>query len=271
MKTGLLLFVVTLSTLGPLSGKIINGYEKKLEVATATLQKLNIMLQGDHLTSLERGNLRSRIKVLLSFLSYYELTERLIQQFKAMSPDLYSEIDNITDKRGRATDVYIKLIPKGAPVPFQAFSLVSQAAVDEDASHSAYGDYSVSVDIQIVDNALMLLYHELGHVHYIIPNLASYCKFYLTRQNNRKPREVYFGHDLHDESGQNANAFVKIYLRDRAKYIRTSGARPTSALVLLQRIEKNNKRLAASLSSTTIVSTASDRPASGLPAALDLR
>ncbi|HEX8041672.1 MAG TPA: hypothetical protein VF490_21140 [Chryseosolibacter sp.] len=272
MKTGLLLFVVTLLSLGPLSGKIINAYEKKLECATETLQRLNRMLQGDHLTSLEKANLRSRIKLLMSFLSYRELTEKLINQLRAISPDLYNEIDNITDKRGRPTDVYIRLVPKGnGSLPLQAFSLLSRATVDEDASHSEYGDYSVSIDVQIGENALMLLYHELGHVHYIIPNLATYQKFYEARHRNRKHNPDYFGHDIRDASGQSANAFVKIYLRDKAKYIQTSGERPSSALVLLQRIEKNNKRLAASLTSTAIVSTASDRPAGGLPGDFYLR
>ena len=42
---------------------------------------------------------------------------------------------------------------------------------DNDASYSEYGDRTVSITIWIMDNALTILSHELGHVKYRYPTL----------------------------------------------------------------------------------------------------
>ena len=55
---------------------------------------------------------------------------------------------------------------------------MDQSSDDKDAYQSEYGKFTVSVKVWIVPRALLVLAHELGHVKYQVPNLASYFEFY---------------------------------------------------------------------------------------------
>lgn len=199
-------------------------------------------MEDSDLSPIQRLKIKSRMGNLINYISCYELTEKLLDQLKRVSPDMYNEIDGIRDKRGRPTDVYIKLIPRErARVQLQAVSFFRPASIDEDAHLSEYGEYSVSVDIWIADNALQLLCHELGHVKYVVPNLARYSKFY--NKHYRKPGVDFshIGHDRHDESGESAKAFEKRFFVDKANYLRDGGKKLESTFSILQKIKKNNR------------------------------
>ena len=240
MKTLYLLIVCTLFV-HPLVGKIRNGYEPRLEDSRTSLQSLNLLFLKGKMSGMERLQVKSKIEVLVNYISFYELTDEFIRQFRIVAPVMFTELDNIRDKRGRFTDIYIRLIPtKESRIPLVAASFFQQTGEDEDASVSPYGMYSVSVDIFIVDNALFLLSHELGHVKYIVPNLATYSKFYKWRYNNVKA-DSYIGHSANDLSGEQSHIFERRFLEEKKVYFRNGGRKPMSLPVLLTQIKKNTQ------------------------------
>lgn len=235
-------FVVALCVL-PLThlfGRIMNGYESQVQSSKASLRELSLLMaESQDMSVAQKLRIKSKIENLISYISYYELTDELIRQLRTVSPAIFTEIDNIEDKRGRPTDVYVKLIPKEkARIQLEGASFFEQSSVDEDGNHSEYGDYSVSVEIWISNNALLLLSHELGHIKYIVPNLAAYTKYYDKYYAKNRMQLSCIGHYPHDQSGKTANNFVKRFVEDRKVYSQ-QGERKTEAFFsLLARIRK---------------------------------
>ena len=57
------------------------------------------------------------------------------------------------------------------------------------------------IRIWIMDNALTILSHELGHVKYQVPNLENYAKYYKETYGTSN-NEAYLGHNPSDPSGK---------------------------------------------------------------------
>lgn len=242
MKTICLIIVLCILSFNDLFGRIRNGYEPKLESAKVSLQKLNLLLsQAGNLSIVRRLWIKSQMEDLIDHISYYQLTEELIRQFRIISPRLYAEMDSIKDGKGRLTDIYVKLIQrKKSRVQLEGATFFYQAPRDEDANLSEYGMYSVSVEIWIGDNSLFLLSHELGHAKYIVPNLASYTKFYSMQYGNTNVNISYIGHSRYDLGGKWANAFQEEYLQDKAIFLKKNGGKkPQSLASLFYRIRRN--------------------------------
>jgi hypothetical protein len=207
-----------------------------------SLQNLTLFLLDKEMSPAERNQLKPQIENLVNYISFYELTDEFIRQFKIVAPIMFTELDNIRDKRGRITDVYIKLVPeKGSRIPMVAASFFERMTEDEDASVSSYGPYSVSVDIFIVENALFLLSHELGHIKYIVPNLATYSKYYNWRYNQSARSISYIGHGANDLSGKYAHVFERRFLDEKKTYFKNGGKKPMSLAPLLAQIKRNTK------------------------------
>jgi hypothetical protein len=156
---------------------------------------------------------------------------------------MYNELDTITDKQKRPTNIFVKLIPRDQPmVPLRAATIFIQSSTDADASISEYGEHSVSVNLSIDGSALLLLSHELGHIRYVVPNLAEYVAFY----NRWYKREIsdfsYFGHNRFDESGRSAVAFEQRFRGDLASYLIAGGTKFESPAILLDRIRRNSRK-----------------------------
>ena len=216
-----LLFLVV--TFGNLFGKIVNGYEPQLPATIEALYNLNSLLsRSADLEDEQERRLRLKMKSSEDFVVGYELTRELIDRLRSISPDIYHEMDGLKDKRGRPTDVYVRLIPWQEPKLHHAASFFSAAAIDADASVSIYGDFSVTINIWRTDNALILLCHELGHVRYIVPNLAEYCKFYNRNYINPHFDLNLIGHHYKDLSGKSAKQFEKRFLNDRSAWRKQS-------------------------------------------------
>jgi hypothetical protein len=225
-----------------LFGKIKNGYEPQVDDSRASLQSLNLLLfEGKKLSPAERFLVKSKIETLVDYLSLYELTEEFIRHFKIVAPIMFTELDNIKDKRGRFTDIYVRLVPEGKSlIPLSAASFFEQMPEDEDANVSHYGIYSVSVDISIASKALFFLSHELGHIKYVVPNLAEYSKFYSWRYNSTSDNR-YMGHSINDLSGQQSQIFERRFLEEQRMYFKHGGKQPMSLFPLLTRIRKNTR------------------------------
>jgi hypothetical protein len=224
-------------------GRIKNGYAPGLAATKLSLRQLRLLLQHENNMSLgKRLKIRSEIQQLTDFITCYQLTEELIRQFRNISSGIFFEIDSIKDRRGRPTDVYVKVVTKErSRVPLKAASFLSHAPHDKDACISEYGLYSVVADIGIADNSLTLLGHELGHIRYIIPNLASYTKFYNSEYRNVVIGLQYVGHSRHDPSGKYADAFEKRLLEDYATYLLDGGQKTESFVKIYLRVRRSMK------------------------------
>jgi hypothetical protein len=166
--------------------------------------------------------MKARIDDLIAYQSHYELTEELLNQFKAVSPDLYYRIDSIRDARGRFTDVYVKFIPREeASIMAAGITRMAQSDEDEDGCFSEYGKHSVSVTVWIFSKSLLVLSHELGHVNYQVPNLSTYTKYYKTEYVSALTESNYRGHTANDPSGRNASSFEREFRKDYFNYLRS--------------------------------------------------
>jgi hypothetical protein len=244
MKTTYLLIVLCVLSCNHLLGRIKNGYEVQLQSSRASLQTLYSLLKDNGTSLAKRLKIKSEIENMVSYISHYELTEELIRQLKVVSPEIYNDIDNVRDRKGRPTDVYIKVIPKDkSRINFKAASFFEQSPTDKDASYSEYGEYSVSVDIWAVDNALFLMSHELGHVKYIVPNLDTYAEYYKKRYAKSKLVGGFMGHSWNDQSGKLAHIFEKRFREDEKIYLESGGEKLESPNSLLNRFRKNTRSL----------------------------
>ena len=230
---------------GILFGEIRNGYDKQIQATIASIQKLNsqLLLEGKKLSFFERQLIKGEIRELTEIISHYELTRQFINQFRIVSPVIYNELDSIKDKKKRITDVFVKLIPKDqSRIQLQAATIFIQSPFDSDASQSEYGANSVSVELWIGDNNLMLLSHEFGHIKYVVPNLANYITFYKKWYKRGVSDFSYFGHNRHDESGKTADIFEQRFRKDLASYLINGGKKFESTLTLIDRIRRNSSK-----------------------------
>lgn len=252
MYTRFILLLLMLSS-ADLFGKIKNGYEYRIQGYRTTLQNLKLLLLEDHhLSFIESQKIKTEINDMIDFIAYYELTEKLIDQLRMVTPAIYNEIDSITDKKRRPTDVFIKLIPREqARIQLIAASFLAQGPTDEDANFSEHGEYSVSIEIWLSANALFLLCHELGHVKYIIPNLAAYSQFY-QKHYSRRSTLSYIGHSHHDQSGKSAHDFEMKFLKDHANYLKLEGRKPESTFAMLREIRRKKRTLEADSSPISV-------------------
>jgi hypothetical protein len=158
------------------SAKIKNGYALQVEYARESLKALQTLLyETPEVSNAQRKVAEARIKTLVNYISYFELTEDLLLQFRIVAPDLYNEIDSVKDRQGRPTDVFVKFIaPEQAKVLAWGITNINFVPEDPDMYKSEYGNGTVSVKVWIVSKALLVLAHEFGHIKYQVPNLANY-------------------------------------------------------------------------------------------------
>src|SRR5687767_1072923 len=105
-KTYCILFPILCIALN-VFGEIKNGYETELFSIQESLRNLTrIISEKKDLLPSARRAIESKIELLINSISYCELTENLLSQFKIIAPDLYNEIDTIEDRNGRAVHVF---------------------------------------------------------------------------------------------------------------------------------------------------------------------
>lgn len=225
-----------------LLAKIRNGYDGEMQGLLSSVSSIQSYLSHEETLSPEQAkNAHFRLKHLLDYASYYELTNELLTQLRILSPDLYDEIDNIKDKQGRPVDVHVKFISESQrTIPLSGATYFGRSSFDEDAHLSEYGENSVSTKIWIGSNALLLLYHELGHIKYVVPNLAKYCKAYTKPCRENEIDQAYIGHSPGDPSGFFANRFENKLRVDHVRYRKQYGKRMEPVLAILQRVRRNN-------------------------------
>lgn len=238
MKTYVLFIALSLVVFTSSSARIRNGYERDIESAERSLRNLRTLLKEDkNLSVFQRLQISNKIDVLIGFVSYHELTDQFLEQFRMISPDLYYEIDSVKDRLGRALDVFVKFVPeKEMPAGVAGITIMEQDKSDRHACNSEYGIHTISVTIAAEKKSLFLLAHELGHVKYQAPNLADYQQFYVEfyLSNNYKTKGM--GHSDKDSSGQQALDYAKRFRKSYLSYTRSEGSKIASHMSLLQRI-----------------------------------
>lgn len=219
---------------------ILNGYEPDVAAARFCLNSLNrrLLLSPD-MSDGERRKINTAIRKHTLLLAHYQLTEVLLAEFRQISPQMFEEMERLTDKRGRVTDIYVRFIPQeDATTPLAGASFFQVSTGDEDANFSRYGDLTVAIDVWISDAALNVLAHELGHTRFIVPNLARYRSYYRkTYAHTRLPANI--GHNASDESGKMAYQFGHRFLRDRRSYRQSTGHLPRPVSLVFRDVKRN--------------------------------
>ncbi|MGI9544735.1 MAG: hypothetical protein ACR2MX_15845 [Cyclobacteriaceae bacterium] len=248
MKKYIMLFTLCLIVQQNLLGKIKNGYGVEIKEARQSLSYLKASMEeyrsekqpSKKMGIFQKARIKATINWLEEYCTYYELTERLLEQFRSIAPDLYNEIDTIKDSKGRPTDVYIKfMLEVEMKVKAAGTTNIAQGKEDISAYHSEYGPYTVSVRIAIGKKSLWFLAHELGHVKYQVPYLANYVEYYNFHYGYRSLQGNSFGHNFKDPSGNQAilyeNEFNEHYYNYRENYKN----KIKTPLALLQVIRKS--------------------------------
>ena len=233
----ILMFILTCHAV---FGEIKNGYAKNISGTKQSLAILRASLLDDgNMTPGARRKIQSTIATLVDHVAYYDLTEGLLIQFKTIAPELYAQIDTISDRLGRPVDVYIKFVPVDATsVKAWGLTYMDQSSDDKDAYQSEYGKFTVSVKVWIVRRALLVLAHELGHIKYQVPNLASYFEFHKKHYTNM-PARTSMGHNIDDPSGKWATQFGKMFQKKYADFLKISMEKVQNPLDVLVRLKKN--------------------------------
>ncbi|MEX2231299.1 MAG: hypothetical protein WD824_04020 [Cyclobacteriaceae bacterium] len=240
MKTYALFILLTLLTVPHSLAKIKNGYEREIKAAREAFKNLNAMLVSQPTMPAEQKNATNdNIARLRVFLMYHELTERLLLQFKLISPDMYNEIDSIKDKFNRPVDIYVKFLQGGNKRGSVAGSTNIPTGEDENAYDSRYGVHTASIGIVAARNALSLLAHEFGHIKYQVENTAEYRKFYAKYYQNIPLESEEIGHRHMDRSGLNASRFEKRFRLQYSDFLRIKTNRNENPLALIEQIRKN--------------------------------
>ena len=145
MNTRLVMLVVILLLSGSVFGRIRNAYDNEIQAYYDSLHTLRSrLLEHERLSISGTGKLKREIKNVINLISYWRLTDKLIEQLRNVSPHIYSELENVKDKRGRSMDIVVRLIPREnariqlAAVSFFTQSMKTQVLADTKAQDCHY-------------------------------------------------------------------------------------------------------------------------------------
>jgi hypothetical protein len=221
--------------------EIRNGYSIELVAARYGLEFLGRELLRSDLSDVERRRIHAAMKKHTSVVASFQLTEALLAQMSLISPDIYNDLDELKDKRGRTTDIYVRFVPQeSSSMVLSGASFFQASEFDDDANYSRYGGLTVAIDVWICDAALNVLAHEFGHTRYVVPNLAAYRKFYTaTYSTFITPSRI--GHSAADASGRLAYEYGRRYLMDRRSFRLRSGEAPEKVATIARQVRRRVK------------------------------
>lgn len=240
MKTYCLFMTVFMLTWNCLFAQIKNGYGSEIKGIRESLHSLNTLLIEDADLSLyQKVEIKDKIDKLIDYIAYFELTEELLVQFRAIAPGMYNEIDTIKSCTGQNVTVFVKFVSEKEMQRCAAGTTnLSHHEKDKNIYQSEYGLSTVSVKIASEKKSLLLLAHEFGHVKYQVPNLASYAEFYSAYYQNGVFNSNYIGHNSNDLSGQKAIEYENIFRSQYSNFLKSTSAKVEDPLTLLHVIRK---------------------------------
>lgn len=240
LKSYFLFIAVCTLTVNGLLGEVRNGYESRVKEMQASLDRLNSLLVHEQdLTLFERASMKNKVARLIEYISYFELTRELLNDFKAIAPAMYQEIDTITDRNGNSITVYVRFVPE-TDIQHGASGTTNVAHVPGDRSVylSEYGPNSVSVKIASAKKSLFLLAHEFGHVKYQVRNLATYVDFYERHYTADMVRAGCIGHNPRDLGGKLASSFELRFRKEYMNFVASTPSKPGNPLSMLYEIRR---------------------------------
>ena len=241
VKKYVLLFSILVFMFNHASGEIKNGYEQDVVQMRASLRRQWALLHvNNNFTLHQRRKIEHGIDSLVNNISNFELTENLLKQFKVISPDLYAEIDTLKDINGRNVNVFVKFIPVNeTKIKAWGTTYMSEIKKDKNAFCSEYGMNTVSVKIWIVNKALFVLAHELGHVKHQVPHFAKYMEYYKNNYLLQIYQRASLGHNSKDPSGKSAMEYVKRFRKEYIYFLKEKKEKPQTPLMLMTRIKRD--------------------------------
>jgi len=187
-------------------GNIKNGFEKDVIKAEKAKSALKSLIDASTESDASLGMLclqYTLVKIKSTDLrKLFQHTEALINDLRTVHPDLFNEINSIKDYHGNRTDVYVRVLPEDQMnVLHWGTTNLEQTNGDVHTYQSRYGSQAVSVVIRLCGRmkSLHLLVHELGHVKYQVPNLASYVEYFREAYKYTRENQA-FGHKDEDPS-----------------------------------------------------------------------
>lgn len=241
MKTLCLVLAIASIYSNSMFAAVKNGYGLHIYEVRESLKALQAILDEiDTLSVFQKGEIKRKIVSLLEFVTYHELTEQLLWQFRLIAPDLYNRVDSVRSRDGRQITVYVRFVSeKDMQHGAHGTTNIGHVVNDPDLYNSEFGPASVSIKIASVNRSLVLLAHELGHVFYQVKNLATYIPFYSKLYQNETFNSTYIGHADDDPSGSTAIEFENIYRARYSSLVRATGQKVETPFSLLATIRKN--------------------------------
>jgi len=216
-----------------LSAAIINGCAVELQIAEQSFNNLQKLLEpGNHNQANRYAIWKHYLRVKKEIKQVKECaasTEWLVGLFSRVHPQLNFEISNLTDLNGNPIDVYLQVLGNHQmPHAVYGSTGLRQVTGDPDKPESKFGPGSIVVKIKHCASASMIKYliHELGHIKYQIPNLASYLSFFRKTYGQEGNHE--FGHHRDDPSNQS----VRYELDRYAAILKNKGIRAVEYIKL---------------------------------------
>lgn len=213
---------------------IRNGYAKELNVIEKKIGIFNELGQG-YLGNDQRKKLEKLLRTIHNeakkIKNNYAKTQHLLEDLRMIVPSLYNEISNLKDHEGNITHVYIKVVEDLGP-DFLGINNVAQSTANPHAYTSEYGDHTVSVMVTYPSafKALKILVHELGHVRYQVPHLASYIAYHKSVYQNPNFKGKEIGHLSTDPSHQSVIETMSSFYKSWKQHYRERKSKSEFAL-----------------------------------------
>jgi hypothetical protein len=233
------LLVMYFLTFNVLFAEIKNGYGPDMKGVRESLKGLQKLLTDDsQLSLLQKIEIKAKVDKLMQYIIYFELTEQLLDQFRAISPRLYDEIDTIKNRAGQSVDVYVRFVAeRNMPLNTAGTTNLGCLETNSDIYQSEYGPNTVSVKIASLPRSILLLAHEFGHVKYQVPNLSTYMIFYSANYQNGTFKSSYIGHHSSDLGGRQAIEYENLCQADVLQYLKRN-TRVEKPLALIHKIQR---------------------------------
>lgn len=210
-----------------------------------SLKSLTALVNANNNLSLfQRAAMNDKINKLVEYISYYELTETLLHQFRSIAPAMFDEIDTLKDKTCQPVDVFVKFVPEEEIQHCAAGTTnLDYLKDDHNTYQSEYGPGTVSVKIASVTRALTLLAHEFGHVAYQVTHLSTYIEYYSTHYQNETFNSKYIGHNSNDPSGLKAIEYENVFRDQYSNFLKDKSNRVENPFAFIQSMKKTFARM----------------------------
>ena len=224
--------------IAPTYAQIRNGYADDITGAWSSRKHLDMLLRQPNLTPAERQKLQDCTRKVTELIVHYELTQRLLDEFRFLAPALYNEIDTLHDDTGRSAIVNVKFVSdENASGTSHGMTCIVPLR-SETSPDALTPKLCLLVEVRIARKSLIVLAHELGHIRHVLPHLTDYLRYYERTYHGYSDNRDFSGHDENDISGKSAEDFSKRFRLLRYAYWRKTQEKSISPADLVVDIRK---------------------------------